>query len=78
MTGAASDRYGRKPFIVVGMLAQAAALAGVALADSFAGWVGAVIVLGAGTAMVYPTLLAAVADVAHPLWRARAVGVYRL
>ncbi|MER6590298.1 MFS transporter [Micromonospora purpureochromogenes] len=78
VTGQASDRYGRKPFIVAGMLAQAVALAWIALADGFAGWAAAAMLLGAGTAAVYPTLLAAVGDVAHPAWRARAVGVYRL
>jgi MFS family permease len=77
-TGLASDRYGRKPFIVAGMLAQAAALALIALADGFAAWAGAAVLLGAGTAAVYPTLLASISDVAHPAWRARAVGVYRL
>jgi MFS family permease len=60
------------------MLTQAAALALVAWADTFALWAVAAILLGAGTALVYPTLLAAVGDVAHPAWRARAVGVYRL
>jgi MFS family permease len=78
VTGAWSDRVGRKPLIVTGMLAQAVALALVAVADSFAVWAGAAVLLGAGTALVYPTLLAAVGDVAHPAWRARAVGVYRL
>ena len=78
VTGAASDRLGRKNLIVVGMLLQAAALALVALVDSFALWAVAAVVLGAGTAMVYPTLLAAIGDVAHPAWRARSVGVYRL
>ena len=77
-TGPASDRYGRRPFIVAGMLVQAAALAWIAAAGSFTAWAVAAVVLGAGTAMVYPTLLAAVGDVAHPAWRARAVGVYRL
>jgi len=76
-TGAWSDRVGRKRLIVAGMLLQAAALAAVALADTFTGWAAASIALGAGTALVYPTLLAAVGDVAHPAWRARAVGVYR-
>ncbi|OJF10350.1 MFS transporter [Couchioplanes caeruleus] len=76
--GPASDRYGRKPFIVAGMLAQAAALAGVAASNSFAAWTTTAILLGLGTAAVYPTLLAAIGDVAHPAWRARAVGVYRL
>ena len=50
----------------------------IAPADGFAAWASAVLLLGAGTAMVYPTLLAAIGDVAHPAWRARAVGVYRL
>jgi len=77
-TGPASDRYGRKPFIVTGMLLQAAALAWIAAVGTFTGWATAAVLLGAGTAMVYPTLLAAVGDVAHPAWRARAVGVYRL
>ncbi len=78
LTGAWSDRVGRKPLIVTGMLAQAAALALVAAADSFDVWAAAAVLLGAGTALVYPTLLAAVGDVAHPAWRARSVGVYRL
>ena len=78
VTGSLSDRVGRKPLIVAGMLTQATALAVVAMVDSFALWAAAAILLGAGTAMVYPTLLAAVGDVAHPAWRARAVGVYRL
>jgi MFS family permease len=78
VTGALSDRTGRKPLIVTGMLVQAAALGLVAATDSFAWWAGAAVLLGAGTALVYPTLLAAVGDVAHPAWRARAVGVYRL
>jgi len=78
LTGTLSDRVGRKPLIVGGMFTQAAALALVAVVDSFVLWAVAAVLLGAGTAMVYPTLLAAVGDVAHPAWRARAVGVYRL
>ena len=78
VTGAWSDRVGRKPLIVVGMLIQALALGLVAWADTFVVWAVAAGLLGAGTALVYPTLLAAVGDVAHPAWRARAVGVYRL
>jgi MFS family permease len=78
VTGAASDRLGRKNLIVGGMLLQAAALALVAAVDSFALWAAAAVLLGAGTALVYPTLLAAIGDVAHPAWRARSVGVYRL
>ena len=78
VTGAASDRLGRKRLIVGGMWLQAAALALVSVADSFSLWAVAAVTLGAGTAMVYPTLLAAIGDVAHPAWRARSVGVYRL
>lgn len=78
VTGPLSDRWGRKHLITAGMLIQAAALALVALADTFTVWLIAAVLLGAGTAMVYPTLLAAIGDVAHPAWRARAVGVYRL
>ena len=78
ITGAASDRYGRKPFIVGGMAIQAAGIAAVALSEGFAGFGLGAALLGAGTAMVYPTLLAAIGDVAHPSWRASAVGVYRL
>ena len=76
-TGAWSDRVGRKPLIVAGMFVQAVAIAGIAALDGFAAWFGAAALLGAGTALVYPTLLAAVGDVAHPRWRASAVGVYR-
>jgi MFS family permease len=77
-TGGLSDRWGRKRLIAGGMLVQSGALAAIALVRGFWPWVGAAALLGAGTAMVYPTLLAAVGDVAHPLWRASAVGVYRL
>jgi hypothetical protein len=78
VTGPLSDRLGRKSLITAGMLLQAMALASTALAGSFLPWAAAAIVLGVGTAMVYPTLLAAISDVAHPNWRASAVGVYRL
>jgi MFS family permease len=78
VTGPLSDRLGRKPLITGGMLLQALALAGTALAGSFAPWAASAMLLGVGTAMVYPTLLAAIGDVAHPTWRATAVGVYRL
>jgi MFS family permease len=77
-TGAWSDRVGRKWLIATGMWTQAAAIGLIAAASSFGWWALGAIVLGAGTAMVYPTLLAAVSDVAHPEWRASAVGVYRL
>ncbi|HEX6486347.1 MAG TPA: MFS transporter, partial [Nocardioidaceae bacterium] len=78
VTGALSDRWGRKRLIVAGMWIQALALAVIASADTFPLWALAAVLLGAGTAMVYPTLLAAIGDVAHPAWRARSVGVYRL
>ena len=77
-TGAWSDRVGRKPLIVAGMFLQAAALALMAATTGFGPWAAGAILVGAGTALVYPTLLAAVGDVAHPTWRATAVGVYRL
>ena len=77
-TGALSDRWGRKRLIAGGMLVQGGALAAIALVRGFWPWVGGTALLGVGTAMVYPTLLAAVGDVAHPRWRASAVGVYRL
>jgi len=78
VTGALSDRWGRKWLIATGMWVQAVGLALVAVADEATWWAVAAGLLGAGTAMVYPTLLATVGDVAHPLWRARSVGVYRL
>jgi MFS family permease len=77
-TGALSDRAGRKWLIASGMLLQGVALALVAVGTGFSAWAVAVTLLGLGTAMVYPTLLAAIGDVAHPAWRARSVGVYRL
>ena len=77
-TGALSDRWGRKWLIVAGMWVQAAALGLLALGATFGTWAVAAVLLGAGTARVYPTLLAAIGDVAHPAWRARSVGVYRL
>jgi MFS family permease len=77
-TGALSDRIGRRPLIVWGMMLQAAGLAMFALANSFTWWVLAAIVLGLGTAAVYPTLIAQVSDLVAPRDRARAVGIYRL
>jgi len=76
--GALSDRVGRKWLIATGMGVQAVAIALVAVDTTFSAWAAAAVLLGAGTAMVYPTLLAAIGDVAHPAWRARSVGVYRL
>jgi MFS family permease len=77
-TGALSDRVGRKWLIATGMWLQAIALAVIATVDAFGWWAVAAVLLGAGTAMVYPTLLASIGDVAHPSWRARSVGIYRL
>jgi MFS family permease len=76
-TGALSDKFGRKWLIAVGMLIQGAALVAMVFVNGFAAWSLVAVTLGIGTAMVYPTLIAAVADVAHPSWRASAVGVYR-
>jgi MFS family permease len=78
VTGALSDRTGRKPLIVWGMWIQAAGIGVTTLSTAFAGFVVGAVLLGMGTAMVYPVLLAAIGDVAHPSWRAAAVGVYRL
>lgn len=77
-TGALSDRIGRKGLIVCGMWVQAAGIAITAAGTDFAVFGLGAVLLGLGTAMVYPTLLAAIGDVAHPTWRASAVGVYRL
>lgn len=78
VTGGLSDRIGRKPLIAGGMILQAVALSSIALSSTFSMWIAGAATLGLGTAMVYPTLLAAIGDVAHPSWRARSVGVYRL
>jgi MFS family permease len=77
-TGALSDRVGRKWLIASGMWLQAFALGVIATVGAFGWWAVAAVLLGAGTAMVYPTLLASIGDVAHPSWRARSVGIYRL
>jgi MFS family permease len=77
-TGALSDRWGRKWLIVAGMAVQGIALASIAATRTSAAWIIALVALGVGTALVYPTLLAAVGDIARPSWRGAAVGVYRL
>jgi MFS family permease len=79
ITGRLSDTLGRKPLIVTGMIVQAAALpaALILLSRPLAAGIVSAALLGAGTAMVYPALLAAVADHAHPAWRAQALGAYR-
>lgn len=76
--GAWSDRVGRKPMIVAGLWLQAAGIWWMAVGSSLTGWLAAAVVMGAGTALVYPTLLASVGDIAHPSRRATAVGTYRL
>ena len=76
--GPLSDRVGRKWLIAGGMWVQAAGIALTAVSARVAGFAAGAALLGLGTAMVYPTLLAAIGDVAHPNWRASAVGVYRL
>jgi MFS family permease len=77
-TGALSDRVGRKWLIAAGMWTQSAGIYIVSVSGSFAGFSAGAALLGVGTAMVYPTLLAAIGDVAMPLWRSSAIGVYRL
>src|SRR5438105_530116 len=77
-TGALSDWWGRKWMIASGMWVQAVGIAAFVVGRSFSSWMAGATLLGIGTALVYPTLLAAVSDVAHPDWRASAVGVYRL
>ena len=76
-TGPLSDRWGRKGLIVAGMWVQAIGLVMTALTQSFGWWLLASILLGVGTAMVYPTLIASVSDASHPAWRARSLSVYR-
>ncbi len=78
LTGALSDRWSRKKLIVSGMWVQAVGIAVTAFASTFPQFALAMALMGAGTAMVYPTLLAAVADTSHSNWRASAVGIYRL
>ncbi|HKZ50979.1 MAG TPA: MFS transporter, partial [Dehalococcoidia bacterium] len=77
LTGPLSDRWGRKPLIAWGMVVQALGIWLTVFTRDFAAWAAGAVLLGVGTAMVYPSLLAAVSDVAHPAWRARSLGVYR-
>ena len=74
----AAARAQSKQLIVGGMLVQGVAIGALAATRGFAPWLAGAALLGVGTAMVYPTLIAAVGDVAHPAWRASALGVYRL
>jgi MFS family permease len=77
VTGLLSDRWGRKGLIVVGMWVQAGGLFLTAFTHSFEWWLVGSLLLGLGTAMVYPSLIAAVSDASHPSWRARSLSVYR-
>jgi predicted MFS family arabinose efflux permease len=79
-TGHLADKVGRKPPVVAGMLIQAAGLAVIAagISSALAAGLAGSFLLGTGTALVYPSLLAAVSDATHPDWRAAALGVYRL
>lgn len=77
-SGALSDRLGRKWLVVIGMWIQAAGIGIVSVSGAFGGFAAGAALLGLGTAMVYPTLLAVIGDVAAPAWRASALGVYRL
>lgn len=76
-TGGWSDRVGRKPLIVWGMIIQAAALWTILGTNQYVIWLGTAVLLGFGTALVYPTLQAAVTDASDPRWRASSLGVYR-
>jgi len=77
VTGPLSDRWGRKGLIAAGMWVQAVALCLTAATHSYRWWLVASVLLGVGTAMVYPTLIASVSDASHPIWRARSLSVYR-
>jgi MFS family permease len=77
LTGPLSDRLGRKGLIVLGMWVQAAGLFITAGLRGFGWWLSGSALLGVGTAMVYPTLLAAISDASRPIWRARSLSVYR-
>jgi MFS family permease len=77
VTGPLSDRWGRKGLIVAGMWLQAGGLLLVAVTEHFGGWFVASVLLGIGTAMVYPALITSVSDASHPSWRARSLSVYR-
>ncbi len=77
LTGPMSDRWGRKGLIVGGMWVQAAGIFVTMMGRSFGWWMVGSVLLGVGTAMVYPALIAAVSDHSHPYWRARSLSVYR-
>ena len=76
-TGSLSDKIGRKVLIYSGMLVQAGGIWTILFSGSTLGWIAGMSLLGVGTGLVYPTLLAAISDIAHPKWRATSLGVYR-
>ena len=76
-TGSLSDRVGRKRLIYTGMMVQAAGVWMVLFSSAIPGWIAGMSLLGLGTALVYPTLLAAISDASQPQWRATSLGVYR-
>jgi MFS family permease len=78
VTGPLSDRIGRKGLIAGGMVVQAGGIWLTVLVPAYSAWIAGAVLQGLGTAMVYPTLLAVIGDVAHPAWRATGYGVYRL
>jgi len=77
VTGTLSDKTGRKVLIYPGMMIQGLGIWIVLYSNIISGWIAGMALLGIGTALVYPTLLAAISDVAHPKWRATSLGVYR-
>src|SRR5262249_182988 len=77
VTGPLSDRWGRKGLIASGMWVQGSGLFLIGTTQTFGWWLVGSVLLGFGTAMVYPTFIAAVSDASHPSWRARSLSVYR-
>jgi MFS family permease len=77
VTGPLSDRVGRKSLIAGGMIVQSGGIWLTVLVPTYPAWLLGAVLQGLGTAMVYPTLLAAITDHAHPTWRASSLGVYR-
>jgi MFS family permease len=77
VTGSLSDRVGRKILIYPGMIVQSIGIWTIVFTNSLFSWIIGMSLLGIGTALVYPTLLAAISDIAHPRWRATSLGVYR-
>lgn len=78
VTGALADRIGRKPPIVAGIFLIGGGIAAILVTTTLAAWLVGAAIMGAGMALVYPNLISAVSDVAHPAWRGGALGIYRL